>query len=77
MTGVCVSSIEGLLTGGGDNWLSLATMWWGTWLRDFQLDTAWGVVFKARAMSAREVMPREDMRDSNSMKFIKIVKSYG
>ena len=77
MTGDCVSSIEGLLTGGGDDWLSLATMWWGTWLRAFQFETAWGVVERARAMSAREVTPREDMRDSNSLKFIRIVKSDG
>ena len=27
-------------------------------------------MFKVRAISAREVTPREDMRDSNSLKFI-------
>ena len=71
MTGDCVSSIEGLPTGGGDDWLSFATTWWGTWLRDFQLETAWGVVFKVLAISASDVTPREDIRDSNSLKFIR------
>ena len=51
--------------------LSLATMWWGTWLRDFQLETAWGVVERTLAISAREVTPRESIRDSNSLKFIR------
>ena len=71
MTGDSVLSIEELPTGGGDDWLILATTWWGTWLRDFQFDTAWGVVFKARAMSARDKTPREDISCSNSLKFIR------
>ena len=71
MTGDCVSSIEGLPTGGCDDWLSFVTTWWGTWLRAFQLETACGVVFNVLAISARAVTPREDIRDSNSLKFIR------
>ena len=71
MIGDCVSSIEGLPAVGGEDSLSFATMWWGTWLRAFQFETAWGVVFKVLAISASDVIPREDIRDSNSEKFIR------
>ena len=69
--GDCVPSIEGLPSGRGDDWLSFATTWWGTWLRVFQFDTAWGVVFKALAISASDVTLLEDISFSNSLKFIK------